>query len=66
MKCNDTVVEQVVDEFRERSKFGEKKYGTTLDRDDLSFEEWIQHLKEELMDALVYVTRCQREITKKK
>jgi hypothetical protein len=28
-----------------------------MDRDDLSFVEWVQHLKEELMDAVVYAQK---------
>jgi hypothetical protein len=46
-------------EFIEREERGWKKYGTTMDRKDLSLDEWIQHLKEELMDALLYLEKIQ-------
>ncbi len=51
----DTVVESVINKFRERSETGIKKYGKTLDRDDLNFIDWITHLQEELMDATIYI-----------
>ena len=44
-----------------RAKVGEKKYGTTMDRDDLSLGEWLQHLQEELLDAAVYVEKLKQE-----
>lgn len=64
MESKDTIVEEVIDLFRKRSEEGIKKYGTTLDRDDLSESEWIQHLQEELMDAILYLTKLKNEIKK--
>ena len=64
MESKDTIVEEVIDLFRIRSEQGRKKYGTTLDRDDLSESEWIQHLQEELMDAILYLTKLKNEIKK--
>jgi hypothetical protein len=46
-------------EFVEREERGVKKYGTTMDRNDLSLDEWIQHLKEELLDAICYLQKVQ-------
>ncbi len=51
----DKVVGKVIDTYKERSRAGIEKYGTTLDRDDLSLLEWLQHLQEELMDATLYI-----------
>ncbi len=51
----DKVVTKVINSFRERSEQGINKYGTTLQRDDLSPLEWMQHLQEELMDATLYI-----------
>ena len=62
MESKDTIVEEVIDLFRKRSEEGIKKYGTTLDRDDLSEEEWIQHFQEELMDAILYLTKLKNTI----
>jgi hypothetical protein len=50
---------KVFAEFIEREERGFKKYGTTMDRNDLSLDEWIQHLKEELMDGLLYLEKIQ-------
>jgi hypothetical protein len=62
MEQTDSIVEEVIDLFRKRSEQGLKKYGTTLDRDDLSEMEWIQHLQEELMDAILYLTKLKNTI----
>ena len=62
MESKDTIVEEVIDLFRKRSEQGFKKYGTTLDRDDLYESEWIQHLQEELMDAILYLTKLKNTI----
>lgn len=62
MERQDSIVEEVIDLFRKRSEQGFKKYGTTLDRDDLSESEWIQHLQEELMDAILYLTKLKNTI----
>ena len=56
-KIEDTIVKKVVDKYEERSVVGIKKYGTTLDRNDLELEEWIIHLQEELMDATLYLEK---------
>ena len=56
--CDDTIVNKVVTEFIKRSELGKKKYWTTLDRNDLWLRERLQHLKEELMDAVNYIEKC--------
>lgn len=48
---------KVVSEMEAREQLGILKYSTTVDRDDLSKLDWLQHLKEELMDAVLYVQR---------
>jgi hypothetical protein len=53
----DKIVEQVIDKFKERSERGLEKYGTTLDDNNLPFDEWLTHLQEELMDAVVYLEK---------
>jgi hypothetical protein len=35
-----------------------------MDRDDLSFAEWMQHLQEELMDAIIYIEKLKDENNK--
>lgn len=65
----DRFVQQVKEKFEQRSQTGIKKYNTTLERTDLNFVEWLNHLQEELMDATLYIERLKtsyaEEITKK-
>jgi hypothetical protein len=61
----DSVVFSVINKFKERSRFGMEKYGTNLDRGDLSILDWIQHAQEEHMDAILYLEKLKQEITKK-
>ena len=58
----DSIVDSVIESFKERSTSGIKKYNTTLDRTDLSTLDWIKHLQEELMDAILYLERLKKEI----
>lgn len=58
----DSVVFEIIKEFGDRAKKGYDKYGTDMDRTDLTTAQWAQHLREELMDALVYLTRLKRDI----
>lgn len=48
---------KVFAEFIDREERGVKKYGTTMDRNDLSLDEWIEHMKQELMDAILYLEK---------
>lgn len=59
---SDPIVEDVINKFRKRSEAGMLKYNTTLDRTDLSTLDWITHLQDELMDAILYVERLKKEI----
>jgi hypothetical protein len=56
----DNNVNEIYEEFVERSQHGFTKYGVTTERTDLDLDQWIQHLKEELMDAVVYIHRVQK------
>lgn len=51
----DRNVETVIAKYRERAAFGLEKYGVTTERDDLDLVQWLTHLQEELMDAVVYI-----------
>jgi hypothetical protein len=57
----DEIVESVINQFKERSEVGIRKYSTTLERNDLSVLEWLTHLQEELMDATLYIQRLKQE-----
>lgn len=58
----DSIVESVVDQLRQRSDAGIKKYGTTLDRDDLHPLEWIEHAKQEAMDFVLYLEKLKQTL----
>jgi hypothetical protein len=55
----DSIVTSVIKQFETRSEFGEKKYGVNMDRDDLNLE-WVTHMKEELMDAILYLEKLEK------
>lgn len=61
----DTIVESVIQQFKQRSEAGINKYGVTLDREDLNVLEWLQHLQEELMDATLYVQKLKEKLNDK-
>ena len=58
----DFIVESVIDQFKDRSNVGIKKYGVTLDRDDLTMLEWFIHLQQELMDATLYIEKLKSKL----
>jgi hypothetical protein len=62
MKNKDKYVHQVVQNYEERSRVGIEKYGTTLERNDLTPVEWLNHLQEELMDATLYIQKLKSEL----
>ena len=62
-EVKDQVVLSVMAKYAERSATGLRKYGTTLDREDLTLDQWINHLLEELMDATLYLERIKKDIT---
>lgn len=46
----------------ERSLVGLQKYGVTTERDDLTLEQWLQHLLEELLDAANYIQAAKHNL----
>lgn len=58
----DRHVETVCDKFRSRMDVGYKKYGVTTERNDIDLAGWLNHLQEELMDAIVYIQRLKSEV----
>lgn len=61
-EVEDQIVKSVLAKYVERSNAGLKKYGTPLTRNDLTLDQWITHLQEELMDATLYLERIKKEI----
>ena len=60
----DSIVESVVKQFKDRSNVGIAKYGVTLDRDDLTLIEWLEHTKQEQMDSVLYLEKAIKELKK--
>lgn len=50
-----TIFEKIKAEMSERQERGIVKYGGTLDQNPAEIAERLQHLKEELMDAVMYI-----------
>jgi len=59
----DSVVSSIINEFLARSKKGKAKYGVDLDRTDLPLLEWIEHAKQEHMDAILYLEKIKQTIS---
>lgn len=53
----DSIVCSVLKKFINRANFGKEKYGTDLDREDLTFLDWVNHAQEEHMDAILYLEK---------
>ena len=65
-KFRDPVVERVVGKFKQRSDVGYKKYDITLDDDPSKVVDWLNHLQEELMDAVLYLQKAKETYEKEK
>ena len=61
----DSVVSSVLGKFVNRARFGKEKYGTDLDREDLTLLEWVNHAQEEHMDAILYLEKIRKVETRR-
>lgn len=55
----DSIVEDVIKQFRKRSQVGIEKYGTTLAENNQ--DDFLEHTKQELMDAVNYIQKLQTQ-----
>jgi len=62
IEVTDSIVDTIIDKFVTRAKFGKNKYGTDLDRTDLSVIEWITHVQEELHDGILYLEKLKQTL----
>ena len=60
LQMNDSIVESVINQFKERSSVGINKYGVTLDRTDLTRLEWLNHAQQEAMDMILYLEKLKQ------
>lgn len=58
----NSILASILGKFRIRSEIGKKKYGTDLDRTDLSVLDWITHAQEEHMDAILYLEKLKQTL----
>lgn len=65
IQTTDSIVDSIIDQFVSRASFGKQKYGTDLDRNDLSILEWIEHAKQEHMDAILYLEKLKKIVETK-
>ena len=54
----DKIVSSVMFQLAQRSMVGQNKYGTTLDENDS--DDFLEHLKQELLDAVLYIEKLKR------
>ena len=63
IEFRDPVVHRVVKKFVSRSDIGFAKYGVTLEQDPSEMFQWLNHLQEELMDAVLYLQKAKEVYT---
>jgi len=61
---SDTLNE-VIKDMIAREQLGIKKYGTTIDRDDYSLKDWLQHALEEQIDSVLYLKKAIQQLENK-
>ena len=57
------IEESVVEDIRSRRELGRAKYGKTMERNDLTLREWLQHAYEEALDQAIYLRRAIRDLS---
>lgn len=57
--CSDVTV-ALIAQLVQRDQMGRAKYSTTLDRTDLTLDQWLQHQVEELLDGAGYALAAMR------
>lgn len=59
----DSCTFAVTQQLRQRAEVGLNKYGVTVgDRSDLTPQQWLKHLQEELLDGAVYIEKLMAEL----
>ena len=59
----DKIIERVINKIKSRSDVGYRKYGVTLKDDEQSLDTWLNHIQEELMDAVNYIEKARAVLT---
>ena len=58
----DLIIKNVIEKIKKRSDVGFKKYGVTLKDDDQPLDAWLNHIQEELMDAVNYIEKTRMSL----
>ena len=53
---------RVCEDIAERQRMGFSKYGVSVEDNDLSLREWLNHAYEEALDMAIYLRRAIEEI----
>ena len=61
MKPPSAILQIVIAELKVREECGLNKYGTTMDRKDLTTKQWLQHAYEEALDLSLYLKKLIEE-----
>jgi hypothetical protein len=56
---------RVCDDITERQAMGINKYGKTVEQNQLSLRQWLQHAYEECLDQAIYLRRAIEQIDRK-
>jgi hypothetical protein len=51
------ILYSIIDDLLVREDKGLKEYGTTMDRTDLTEQDWLQHAYEEALDLAIYLKK---------
>ena len=51
------ITEQVINDIKVRELKGIQTYGTTMDREDLTQDMWLNHAYEEALDFAIYLKK---------
>lgn len=54
------ILEDVINDLKQREQKGLSTYGTTVDRTDLTEKEWLQHAYEEALDLAIYLKKLMK------
>lgn len=54
---NSKILDAVIQDLVSREQRGLEKYGTTVDRKDLTNQQWLQHAYEEALDFALYIKK---------
>lgn len=60
----DSIIQSLMNKYIDRAKIGKEKYGTDMDRKDLSILDWLKHAQEEAMDHSIYLEKLIKEYEK--